>query len=96
MPGCDIPCKDLNTECRNGARTNGRELPVEVSQMRVVSEPGRGTAVSLSEADGRDSHSCTSGSARWASTVAWKSMTLGACNVLVSSWMRERTSTAEL
>ena len=58
-----MECRESNTKRRNLVGTNGREFPVEMSQMRVVLDPGRGTAVRVREEGDRDFHSWSSESA---------------------------------
>ena len=63
---------------RNCAGTNGREVPVEMSQTRVMVDPGNGTAMRFSEDDGWDFHCWSSESVCWAVAKDWKSM--GSCS----------------
>ena len=45
MPGWDSEWRELNTAHRKSMGTNGREVPVLVSQMSVVGEAKCGTVV---------------------------------------------------
>ena len=85
IPGCDRECNESNTCLRNCAGTNGREVPVEMSQRRVMVDPGNGTAMRFSEDDGWDFHCWSSGSVCWALAKDWKSMGSCAWDALTSS-----------
>ena len=78
-------CNELNTCLWNCAGTNGREVPVKMSQRRVMVDPGNGTAMRFSEDDGWDFHCWSSGSVCWALAKDWKSMGSCAWDALTSS-----------
>ena len=59
------------------ARTNGRGVPVDVSQTMVEAEVGRGISLRTREVSGEDSRFCSSRSSRCAAASSCKSRTRG-------------------
>ena len=75
IPGWESECIVWNTAWRNLAGTNGRGVPVDVSQTIVEAEVGRG--ISLRTVSGEDSRFCSSRSSRCAAASSFKLRTGG-------------------